>query len=833
MRYRILGELVVEGTAGPVRIASARQRIVLSVLLLEAGRVVPVERLAAAVWDDDPPPSARSQIQICISALRRTLAGAGIGDAIRTRPPGYLIEVPGEELDLRVFDRLAAEGRGAEAEGRVADAADCYRRALELWRGEPFGGLDRAALNNAAVALTERRLGLVEQSMDVRLRLGEHHELIGELTALAAAHPLRERLRAQLMTALSRDGRSAEALAVYREGREQLVEELGLEPAPALRRLEQSILSGDPGFQPAELVPADITADVSTDISTGVTADRTGEAGAPGEISPAAAPPPGDAGDALPEAVLPVPRPAAEVAAPFVVPRPVVPAVPRFLPADIADFTGREELAAELGRRLEPDPAAPVPVVAISGQGGVGKTTLAVHVAHQVAARFPGGQLYTTLSGASQRPLAPVAALERLLRALGVTDPEIPPTLEERAELYRARLAGRRVLVVLDDAADEEQILPLLPGSGGSALLVTARRRLTSLPGAYRVDLGVFDVASGLALVRGIIGAARADAEPDAARALVRHCGGLPLALRIAAARAAAKPHWPLSRLVSRLADGERRRLDELAHGGLGIRSNIEVTYAGLGPGARRLFRRLALVPGGDFDAWVGEPLLEHGAVRAEDVLEELVDVRLVEVARGAVGVPRYRLHELVRAYAAERLAEEEPEPDRAAARRRLLGALLHLAEEARRRGPGGLVPLAGPSPRHPLPAPLVDALLADPLAWYERERPTLIEAVALAARAEPDGLGWELATGLAALFEVGKHHADWHATHEGALAAVRAAGERRGEAALLHSLGALALLEGRGADAAARWERAAEILADLGDAPGHALLRTLLKDLP
>ncbi len=868
MRYRLLGELVVEGANGVLRIASARQRTVLSLLLLEANRMVPVDRLVEAVWDDAPPSSARSQVQICISALRRTLAAANVQDAIRTNRPGYLIEVPDGQLDLQVFEQLAARGRGAEAEGRLAEAARCYRQALALWRGVPFTGVESRALGAVAIALSERRLALIEQSIDVRLRLGENHELIGELVALTAEHPLRERLFAQLMTALSRDGRRAEALQVYRRAREKFVEELGLEPGPALRQLEQAILSGAPELHPTELVAVELTApadeaatplppeapvppaprsaaapvqepavvdegtlvasaaalpQVSQTPVTGPTASGT-ESPAPGTGALTLATTPLASGTARHTRESAAREPAA-----IMMPRSAIPAVPLLLPADIADFTGRESVVEQLSRRLIPDPAAPVPVVVISGQGGVGKTTLAVHVAHQVADRFPDGQLYATLGGASRHPLDPAKALERFLRALGVPDAAIPETLEERAELYRARLAERRVLVVLDDAAAEDQVRPLLPGSGTGALLVTARRRLTSLPGAHRVDLGVLDVASGLALVRGIVGAARVDKEPDAARDLVRCCGGLPLALRIAAARAAAKPHWPLSRLVSRLADGGRR-LDELTYGGLGIRSNIAVTYEGLGMDARRLFRRLALTSNTGFDAWVAVPLLESTAARTEDVLEELVDVRLVEVERGAVDVPRYHLHDLVRAYAAERLAAEESPEATAAALRRLLRALLYLVEEARRRGcPDGPAPLSGPTPRYPLPPPLVDMVLADPLEWYERERQALAEAVGQAAGGKMDDLCWELATGAAALFEARNHREGWRTTHETALEVVGRTGNRRGEAALRCSLGSLAWLERRVDDAAAEWTKAAALLAELGDTDGHDLIRARL----
>jgi DNA-binding SARP family transcriptional activator len=616
MRYRLLGDLSVVGPDGVLLSAAPRVRVVLATLLLDADQVLHLDRLVDAVWGETPPSTARGQIQICVSALRRSLVAAGIDDAIVTRQSGYLLRVPDGELDLREFDGLVSGGRAARAQGRLADAAGRYRQALALWRGTPFDGMNSRLLLAAAASLSEQHLALREEHLDVQLRLGNHHDLIGELKRLVGEHPVREGLWAQLMTALYRDGRQAEALAVYRQARQIFVAELGLEPGPQLRRLEHAILNGDTQLD-----------------------------------EPAWA-----------SATAPAPEPAAA--------RPRV-RLPRLLPADTGDLVLDDPAVIGQLRHMLGGAAAAtataVPTVVVSGAGGTGKTTLAVHAAHRCVADFPDGQLYITLHGLDPHPVSAGPALQRFLRALGVPDWAIPDGVEERAEMYRDRLAGRRVLVVLDDAGHEDQIIPLLPGGATSAVLVTSRRRLTRLPDAHQVEVDVFEPLRALALLARVAGADRVGAEPIAARALVRLCGGLPLALRIAAARLAARPHWSLADLVARLVD-ERYRLDELSHGGLDVRQTIATAYEGMADVSRRLFRRLSLVEGGDFDGGVCRPLLGVGSREAQDALAGLVDAYLVNVVRTDGRSARFRFHELVRLYARERLAAEEPPQRRLAA---------------------------------------------------------------------------------------------------------------------------------------------------------------------
>lgn len=627
MAYRILGELTVLGESGPLLITSDRQRAVLALLLLEANRVVPVDRLIDGVWDGAPPDTARSQIHICVSRLRRSLRGAGVTDALVTRTPGYLIEVAEEHLDLHVFDRLTAAGRAAFAAGELAEAAERYGEALGLWRGQALAGLEGPAVRTAAQALEERRLAVLEERVEAVLRLGKHHEVIDELITLVATHPLRERPLALLMISLYRDGRTAESLEVYRRARERFVEELGLEPGESLQRLEQAILAGDAGERRGPLL---------TDSAEPATA-----------LAPARGPGVGAGLGA---------------------------GVPCLLPADIADFSGRARLIEQLRAALlpaEPSRSDPLPLAALSGRGGLGKTTAAIHLAHGLTDRYPDGQLFAALRGTTGDPMPPTEVLARFLRVLGMPDATIPADQEGRAELYRDCLAGLRVLVVLDDAASEEQVMPLLPGTGTCALVVTSRRRLTRLPGAHRVDLRPLTAGPALELLTRVIGAERVDAEPEAARTVVHCCAGLPLALRMAGARAAAKPHWTLRHLAARMED-ERRRLDELAAGGAGIRSSIAAACEGLPEPARRLLRRLGLLPDTDFAASVAAPLLSSGADEADEALEALVDARLVDVERADPDGPRYRLPSLIRVYARERLAAEDSSAEQRAAQARL-----------------------------------------------------------------------------------------------------------------------------------------------------------------
>jgi transcriptional regulator with XRE-family HTH domain len=474
--------------------------------------------------------------------------------------------------------------------------------------------------------------------------------------------------------------------------------------------------------------------------------------------------------------------------------------LPSLLPPSVTDFTGREqEVASVLGLLAtdsRQDRAHAVVISAVAGKPGIGKTTLAIHVAHRLRDEFPDGQLYVNLHGAQPHPLEPGEVLARFLRALGMDGSAIPNDLEERAERYRTLVVDRRVLVVLDNAAGEAQVRPLLPGSPTCGVLVTSRVRLTGLEGARLVDLDILPPQAAVELLARVAGPARIAAEPDAAAAIVGYCGHLPLAIRIAGARLAARPAWSLARLAERLAD-EHRRLDELTAGDLAVRASIALSYRALPELQQRAFRPLGLLEAPDFPAWVAAALLDLHLDQGDDLIDGLVDAQLLEVAgEDAAGQLRYRFHDLLRVYARERTAAEDPSHDQDAALARAWGGWLALAEAADRRLPSPTVGVAHSSaPRWPStagdgggrvsgPAP------ADPLAWFEAERVALVAAVTQAANRGMEELAWDLAGLLLGFLSVRNHLDDWRRTHEVALAAAERVGDRRGQAYMLRGLG-------------------------------------------
>jgi DNA-binding SARP family transcriptional activator len=796
---RVLGPLEADVDGAPVDLGGRRQRCVLARLVAEHGRVVSADRLIEDLYADQPPSQALATMQSYVSHLRRVLeperaprAPAGI---LVTAPPGYAQRLTAEEVDAWSFEDDVHQAAA------LADPAAAHARlstAMARWRGPAFGefsGLPWAEVE--ASRLDELRLAASEARAQAALALGRASQTVAELSRLTAEYPLREEAWRLLALALYQSGRQGDALAALRRARARLAEDLGVDPSPALRELEEGILAQAPELFAARPEAA----------ATGT------DAGA------AAASPPPTASSA---------EPSAGAGAKPVAAGPARRPIPRLLPTDIADFTGRADQAQQIRSRLIRTAAdegrLAVPVVVVTGPGGVGKTSLAVHAAHGLAGRFPHGQLFADLHGGSADPVAPTRVLERFLRALGVQGGQLPEGLDERAEAYRDLLAGRRLLVVLDDAATEAQVLPLLPGSAAAAVLVTSRSRLAGVPGAAHVELDVFDSASSAELLSRIAGADRVRAQPSAAQAVAEQCGHLPLAMRIAGARLAARPHWSIGQLAERLAD-ETHRLDELSHGDQGVRASISLSYAGISEKAQRLLRRLALLDAPAFSGWVGAALLDQPPAEATDLLDELVAAQLVETSGTGTGAdPQYDLHELIKVFARERLAAEEQAGEQAAALARALGGWLHLGDEANRRTPCGDYNLRGNAPRWALPADMTDELVRDPFAWFERERAALVLGVAQAARIGQAALSWNLAfTGFPLLMNRA-YFDDWRDTHEIALQAARKAQDVLGEAVMLYSLGQLHIAQQRYAQSRRESSTALRLFQGIGDEYGVAV---------
>lgn len=768
LRAGVLGPLDLRVGDAAIQVAAGRQQVALAMLLLRRGKVVSTADLIDAVWSENPPATAANQIAICISRLRGKLTQAGVSaSALVTFAPGYRLDLPDGNVDIDVVDALIAEAERLEEDGDQAGAVERRRRALGQWRGPVLAGVASTALQPEITLWEEHRLTLVERCVELELALGRHADVIGELSALVTAHPLRERLRGQLMVALSGVGRQAHALQVYREGWTIFDEQLGIELGSDLQAIHQRILRGD--------------------LNTAT----------PGPDQVARQRPAIDVG----------PRKS------FSVPR------------DIPDFTGRAELVRTICEQLTPESAEQVPIVAVSGQGGVGKTTLAVHVAHRLRADFPDGQLYANLDGASVNPRDTHEVLAHFLRQLGVESSMIPDSIDERAALLRNVLEGQRILLVLDNVAGEEQVRPLLPGRGPAAVLVTSRVRLTGLIGASRLELDVFGQTQAIQLLRSTVGDGRVAAEPRAAAELVRLCGRLPLAVRIAGARLSAKPHWDVAELLARLTD-ERRRLDELVHGSLEIRASLELSYRMLDAEVARLFRLLGLLDLPDFGGWIAAPLLGTSVQRAVDLVERLVDAQLLEVlGQDTTGQTRYRFHDLVRLYAREQAEGSESAEDRAAAVCRVIGGMLVVTSRAHIELSGGdYAVLHGEGERPELDPGLVQHLVAYPVAWYECERASIVALVQQAGALGLDELCWDLAASAMSLFGTRNDYDEWHATHQCALAATTRAGNRRGEAMIRLGLGDLYLTMQRFDRASAQLDLALRLFADLGERHGHAL---------
>jgi DNA-binding SARP family transcriptional activator len=770
LEFCLLGPVAVcrGGVALPV--PRGKQRAVLAVLLLNAGRIVSVDELAEALWGTAPPPSAPATVRNYVKRLRRVLQDTNQARIV-TRPPGYMIRADPAELDVAQFEILLQGARKAARSALWETAADQARAALALWRGEPLADVKSAALALRDVPrLAGLRLQAAELRMDAELRLGRHADVVTELERMAAAHPLREHVHALLMLSLYRDSRQAEALAAYQHARRMLRNELGAEPGTELRELHQRILTTDPSL---------------LDTQSGWL-------------------PPGGA------------RPAAGVGPGQVVPRQLPGPVRHFVgrAAELADLTGLLERAAEQTPR-------PLVISVIAGMPGLGKTALAVHWAHQVADRFPDGHLYVNLRGYDPgRPMPADDALAGFLRALGVAGPDIPAETEERAARYRSLLAGRRMLIVLDNAGDAEQARPLLPGSPSCMAVVTSRDALAGLvvrDGARRLNLDLLPPGEAVALLRALIGE-RVNADPESAATLAVRCARLPLALRVVAEHASSFPGAPLAGLADELAE-QQQRLDLLDAAGdprTAVRTVFSWSLRHLDGDSARAFRLLGLHPGADFDPYAAAALTGTTLTASRRQLSLLGRAYLIQPA----GTGRYGMHDLLRAYAADQAANLDSEKERRAALTRLFDYYLATAAAAA----GTMFPADTDRPeipQHASPGPPV-ASPAAALGWLDAQRANLVAVSAHAASRGWPGHAIGLAATIFRYLDVG-HFADAATMHSQARRAAALAGDRAAEAAALTMLGTADAAQGRLRQAAGHLEQALALCRDAGDRSSEA----------
>jgi DNA-binding SARP family transcriptional activator/tetratricopeptide (TPR) repeat protein len=726
IRFRLLGPVEADIDGQPLQLGHARQRSVLVALLVDAGRVVSTDVLLDRVWGDCPPRRARVTLAGYVSRLRRMIPGSGPF----WEPGGYRLDVDPMTVDLHQFHDLVTRAR-ASSEGAEA----LLTEALQLWRGDAFTGLETPWSQEVRAVLDAGRHAAELDRNDLALAHGRHGALVAELSSRAAAHPFDERLAGQLLLALYRCGRVADALRHYETIRRGLAEELGADPSPALQELHQRILAGDPTLTMTS------------------------------------------------------------------------PPVPRQLPAPLGGFAGRfrelDRLDALVGS------AGAVVVSAVSGTAGVGKTALALHWAHRVADKFDDGQLYVNLRGFDPggSVMSPAIAVRMFLDGLGVAPHRIPQSLDAQTALYRSLLAGRRMLIVLDNARDAEHVRPLLPGASGCVVLVTSRDQLTDLVAAEGAELVTLDVLSPIEardLLSCRIGPDRVAAERDAVAEIITRCARLPLALAIVAARAVTHPTFPLETFAREL------RADPVSD----VRAVFSWSYRTLSPSAAIAFRLLGLHPGPDFGvpAVASVAGLPIDAVRP--ALAELTKAQLlIEHQPG-----RYTFHDLLRAYAAEQASTHDSEEDRRAATHRMLDHYLHAAHcasigvDPHRADPTGDVEVrAGVVAEH------IDDF-ESAMAWFSAERQVLLAVIELAAGSGFESHSWRLAWTLADYrTQQGLRH-EVAAAIGVALDAARRGADLLGEALMQRLLGCAQILLGRFEQAHGYFQHALALLAELGD---------------
>jgi DNA-binding SARP family transcriptional activator len=785
LRLEVLGP--VHAWRGDVRLALGpiQQRVVLAVLALHANRPLRREQLIAAIWETAEPAYAVNIVQKYISGLRRVL------EPVRSAKPsrvlawteaGYRLSLTPGSLDLEVFDREVARARAARVAGQLPEAAQAVHAALQLWRGPAFDGLTNALLDAERTRLDERRVSVIEERIEIDLALGDDHDLASELQRLVAEYPLRERLRGLLMTALYRSGRQAEALTAFRQAARYLRDELGVDPSAELQELHQRILAND--------------ASLGNPASAG---QRS--AGGAGQVSSGG-----------------VAEPAGRLPAPAQLPY----AIPHFV-GRMSELRQLDALAGAAAGIGAAGSGGGLTIAVITGTAGVGKTCMAVRWAHKTNHLYPDGQLYVDLRGfdANRPVMDPGEALRGFLDAFGVPPRRVPGTLEQRAAMYRSLLAGRRVMVVLDNARDTDQVAPLLPGSAGCLVVVTSRNRLSGLlaAGAVAVPLDLLTATESREMLRHRIGPARVDAEPDAVASIISASARLPLALAIVAARAAAQPRFSLAALAGELGQarggldafvGEDRTSD--------ARAVLSWSYQTLSDEAARLFRLLGLHPGPDVSTPAAASLAGVALADVQRQLNALSSTHLIEERT----LGRFAFHDLLRAYAAEQSQAPEAAAESRGGLVRMLDHYLHTALAADRL----LYPYRAGREAEPPADGVIIAEFADPGAamdWFVTEHRNLLAVINLAAATGRHPYVYDLAWTMAPFLNYQGHWHDWAATMQSSLSAARCLGDlgRQARAHLVLNLAYLQL--GRLDEAGAHAEQALRLFGQLDDQSGRA----------
>jgi DNA-binding SARP family transcriptional activator len=797
VRLHLLGpvELLVDGVT--VELGPPKQRTLFAALAVDANRPVPLKKIIDRVWDE-PTPGARSSAYAHVAHLRRILRGVTRPGAIDilAGSGGYTLRMDADRADLHRYRSCCS--RAADTALSPSDRADLYMQAMRMWHGDPLGGVASGWAATVRAGLVTQHLGVLVQWARCELLCGRAGVAADTLGAVAEQYPFSESLLEALMQALAGDGRSAEALDLYARRRRRFAEQLGVEPGRRLTALHTAILRDElpPMYADPVLPPgggATLPPTAASAPSTDVTRAPLDEV------------PPARSADVE----------AAEVEQPGA-PGRSWPPVPRQLPLDTAGFLGREAELAALDRFLDAPDAGTGRVYCICGTAGVGKTALAVRWAHRVADRFPDGQLYLDLRGFSpDRPLRSAEALEMLLRAVQGDAARLPPRLDERAAQLRTALAGRRVLLVLDNAASASQVRPLLPGGAGCFTVVTSRYRLASLvarDGAQRLEVTPLRGGAAVDLLRGLL-RERAEAEPDAAMALARRCAGLPLALRLAAEMVLSRPHATLATLLTE-TDGEGDWLDLLDAGddrSIAVRRVFSWSYRCLEPDSARAFRLLARHPGADIGERAAAAMLGTDLPTTRRLLRGLIDANLVlEVTPG-----RFNTHDLIRAYARELPGEPE-------AMARLLNHYLTAAA----------VTMKAIRPSDPCDYPIDNPLGMDPaleepvnaMAWLHAERLNLLAAIGYAAEHGHQAQAVQLAATVRRYLELRGYYPDVAQAHRHALQAARELGDRRAEAIIHRNLGVVYGRANQNGSARQHFDSALALYREVDDRVGEAI---------